>query len=76
MLFLAGFGLYSVIVDALLRRRAGVTFWATATVLRQGPVSFLLFVPVAVAVYVTSWTGWFATAGGYYRHWVEDRGTA
>jgi dolichyl-phosphate-mannose--protein O-mannosyl transferase len=74
--FLAGFGLYSVISDVFLRHRAGVTFYVSGTVIRQGPASLLLMVPLAIAVYVTSWTGWFATAGGYYRHWVEGGGKA
>ena len=46
--FLAAFGIYLVVVDALARRRAGVPFWLTGAVLKQGPVTFLLLVPVAV----------------------------
>ena len=38
-------------------------------------MTFLLMVPIALAVtYVASWTGWFVTKGGYYRHWAEDGG--
>ncbi len=70
--FLAAFGLYLVVVDALARKRAGVPFWITAAVLKQGPVTFLLLVPVASAVYLASWTGWLVTEGGYYRHWAEE----
>lgn len=64
---LAGFGLYLVVTDALARRRAGVVLWPTDAVLRQGPVSFLLLVGPAAAVYLASWTGWLVTAGGYDR---------
>jgi dolichyl-phosphate-mannose--protein O-mannosyl transferase len=64
---LAGFGLYVVVTDALARRRAGVVLWPSDAVLRQGPVSFLLVVVPAFAVYLASWTGWFVTAGGYDR---------
>ena len=74
--FVAAFGLYLVVVDALARRRAGVPFWLTAAVLKQGPVTFLLFVPVAVYVYFTSWTGWLVTDGGYYRGWADDPANA
>lgn len=74
--FVAAFGLYLVVVDALARRRAGVPFWLTAAVLKQGPVTFLLFVPVAVYVYITSWTGWLVTDGGYYRGWADDPANA
>lgn len=70
--FLAAFGVYLVVVDALARRRAGVPFWATAAILKQGPVTFLLYVPVAFVVYVASWTGWLVTDGGYARHWADD----
>jgi len=73
--FLAVFGIYTVVSDALLRRRAGVELWGTGAVLRQGPINFVLLVPLALAVYVTSWWGWFASDGGYYRHWAETVGT-
>lgn len=70
--FFAAFALYSVVSDALERRRAGVTFWASGTLFRQAPVSFVLTVPVAALVYVASWSGWLATDGGYYRQWAQD----
>lgn len=65
--FLAAFGLYVVVSDALARRRAGAPSWFVDAVLRQGPVSFVLLVPVAVATYVASWTGWLVTSGGWGR---------
>lgn len=64
---LAGFGLYVMVTDALARRRAGVVLWPTAAAFRQGPVSFVLLVFPALAVYLISWTGWLVTAGGYDR---------
>ncbi|WP_350349384.1 phospholipid carrier-dependent glycosyltransferase [Agromyces sp. G08B096] len=70
--FLAAFGLWLVVQDALARRRAGVPFWLSGALLKQGPVSFLLLVPVAAAVYLASWTGWILTDGGYARHWADD----
>lgn len=63
---LAGLGVYLVVTDALARRRAGVLLWPTDAV-RQGLATFLLFVPVAVLVYVASWTGWLVTDNGYDR---------
>lgn len=74
--FLAAFGLYIIVVDALARRRAGLHFWASAAVLKQGPVSFVLMVPLALLTFLVSWTGWFATAGGFYRHWASEAGNA
>jgi dolichyl-phosphate-mannose-protein mannosyltransferase len=74
--FLAAFGVYVVVVDALARRRAGVPFWLSAAVLKQAPATFLLMVPVAVATFLASWTGWFVTQGGFYRQWAESPGEA
>ncbi|BDZ63574.1 dolichyl-phosphate-mannose--protein mannosyltransferase [Agromyces mangrovi Wang et al. 2018] len=70
--FLAAFGLYLVLVDTLARRRLGVPFWLSGGILKQGPITFLLFVPVALVVYLASWTGWLVTDGGYYRQWAAD----
>ncbi|MBT2486858.1 MULTISPECIES: dolichyl-phosphate-mannose--protein mannosyltransferase [unclassified Microbacterium] len=64
---LAGLGLYVVVTDALARRRGGVVLWPTSAAFRQGPVSFVLVVFPALAVYLISWTGWLVTAGGYDR---------
>lgn len=65
---LAAFGVYLVVTDALLRRRLGVPMWPADAVLRQGPVTFVLLVPVAMVLYLVSWTGWLVTDGGYDRH--------
>lgn len=63
----AAFALLSVAADAVDRRRAGVTFWASGTLLRQAPVSFVLTVPAAAAAHLLTWWGWFTTTGGYGR---------
>jgi len=67
---LAAIGIYLVVTDALERRRLGIAFWPVDAV-RQGAVSFVLLVPVAVVVYLASWTGWLVTEGGYGRHTAE-----
>lgn len=64
---LAAIGVYLVVTDALERRRLGIPMW-TLDAVRQGAVSFVLLVPVAVVVYLASWTGWLVTDGGYDRH--------
>ena len=71
--FLAAFAVYTLAVDAVARRRAGVHFWASSAVLRQAPATFLLTVPIAVLAYVASWTGWFVTSGGYDRDWADNQ---
>ncbi len=74
--FLAIFGVYVVVGELLLRRQAGIEFWATGGILKQAPVTFLLLVPLAAAVYLATWVGWFATADGYHRRWIEGGGEA
>ena len=64
---LAALGIYLVVTDALARRRAGIRGWLPDAALRQGPATFLLLVPVAIIVYLTTWTGWLVTQGGYDR---------
>lgn len=74
--FLAGFAIYTLVVDALARRRAGILLWGSGTAFRQAPVTFLLTVPVALLAYLASWTGWFVTDNGYYRNWASEPGNA
>lgn len=64
---LAGLGIWLVVVDAIDRRRAGIRTAVPSAIVRQGPATFLLLVPVALALYLASWSGWFATQGGYGR---------
>lgn len=63
--FLAFFCLFTVGLDAATRKQAGVTQWLSGAVLKQGPVSFLLTVPVAGLVYLLSYAGWFITGKGF-----------
>jgi dolichyl-phosphate-mannose--protein O-mannosyl transferase len=69
--FLAFFAVYVVLVDVLARRRAGVSYWPEAGILKGGIVAFVLMVPVAFVVYVGTWAGWLLNPGGYYRDWVQ-----
>ncbi|NQX27167.1 phospholipid carrier-dependent glycosyltransferase [Microbacteriaceae bacterium VKM Ac-2854] len=66
--FLAAYGIYVVLVDALARRRAGVPFWGSGAVLKQGPIAFLTAVPIAFVAYLLTWSGWILTSGGQYRN--------
>jgi dolichyl-phosphate-mannose--protein O-mannosyl transferase len=69
--FLAFFAVYTVVVDAVARRRVGLPFWISGAVLKQGPATFLLMVPIALVAYVSTWAGWIFSSGGYYRHWAQ-----
>jgi dolichyl-phosphate-mannose--protein O-mannosyl transferase len=68
---LAAFGIWVVVTDALARRRAGVPMWPADAAFRQGPVAFVLLVPVAVVVYLASWISWLASDGGWERHALD-----
>ncbi|MGN6446115.1 dolichyl-phosphate-mannose--protein mannosyltransferase [Amnibacterium sp.] len=72
--FLAAFALYAAGSDLLLRRRAGIRRWYLGSLLKQAPVLFVSTVPVALVAYLLGWTGWFVTAGGYDRQFVQDGG--
>ncbi|MCU1551312.1 MAG: phospholipid carrier-dependent glycosyltransferase [Glaciihabitans sp.] len=74
--FLAGLAIYTLIVDAVARRHAGIPFWLSGTIFKQAPTSFILTVPIALAAYLTSWTGWFVTKGGYDRTYADVPGNA
>ncbi|MCX6502051.1 MAG: phospholipid carrier-dependent glycosyltransferase [Microbacterium sp.] len=64
---LAALGLYVVITDAVTRRRLRVTLWP-ADAIRQGLVAFVLLVPTAFVVYLSTWAPWLLSDGGYDRH--------
>ena len=74
--FLGAFGVYVVVTDVLMRRRAGIENSTASGVLKQGPIDFVLMVPIALAAYVATWSGWLLTKGGYYRDWVQTTADA
>ncbi|AZQ71989.1 MULTISPECIES: dolichyl-phosphate-mannose--protein mannosyltransferase [Streptomyces] len=84
-IYLAAFGLMIVLWDVGSRRLAGARRPWLSTLRRDVPWAFASTVPVAVGVYVASWTGWFTHSGtydktagwqhsGYNRHWAETEG--
>ena len=68
--FVAAFGLLTVAWDASARWRAGIPRWWQAAVLRDGPLAALALLPTALLTYLATWSGWFATSGGYHRQWA------
>ncbi|MFI1965637.1 dolichyl-phosphate-mannose--protein mannosyltransferase [Streptomyces pathocidini] len=69
---LAAFGLLTILWDAGARRTAGATRAYLSTARRDLLPAFASLVPVAVVTYVATWSGWFATQGGYFRDWASD----
>lgn len=65
--FLAAFGLYVVFSQALEnRKRSEANEWIVPSILLAA-MSFVLMIPIALATYLASWTGWLVTSGGYDR---------
>jgi dolichyl-phosphate-mannose-protein mannosyltransferase len=71
--FLAVFGVWSAVMDALDRRRSGYRSPWWGTLLSQAPVSFVLVVGPALIIYVASYAGWF---GGGWGSQVSSEGVA
>lgn len=70
--FIAVFGIMTVLWDAGARRAAGVRAWLPATLVRDAPLAAASVLVTAGAVYLASWTGWFLSDNGFYRHWAEE----
>ncbi len=70
--FLAVFGVMTVWWDLAARRAAGVQKWFASGLLRDGLPAFLILVPGTLAVYLASWSGWFASSDGWGRRWAAE----
>jgi len=70
--FVAVFLVMSVLWDMGARRGAGIRRWWWGAVLRDGIPAALMTVPVALAVYAVSWTGWFRADDSYLRQWGAE----
>jgi dolichyl-phosphate-mannose--protein O-mannosyl transferase len=72
--FLAFFAIMTLAWDIGSRRVAGARHPWLAVLRKDFGWSVLTMFPVALATYLATWTGWFATDKGYFRHWADDRG--
>lgn len=64
----------AVVFEVGARRSAGLRAPVRATLARSGVLLAATLVLLPFAVYVLSWTGWFLSDAGYYRHWATDPG--
>ncbi|MEV7088417.1 phospholipid carrier-dependent glycosyltransferase [Streptomyces sp. NPDC093085] len=71
---LAAFALMAVVWDVGARRTAGAVRPYRAVARRDIVPAFLSTVPVAIATYLASWTGWIVTDKGYFRNWATTAG--
>ncbi|MFC0675463.1 dolichyl-phosphate-mannose--protein mannosyltransferase [Brachybacterium hainanense] len=72
--FLAVFGIMTVLWDWWARRRIREDRWLANGFFRDAVPAFFAMVGTAALTYLASWTGWFASDKGYYRHWAEENG--
>jgi dolichyl-phosphate-mannose-protein mannosyltransferase len=70
--FFVAFGAYVILVDMMLRRRAGIRFWYSAGILKQLPATLLVTVPITLFTYLICFSGYFVTAGGYDRQYLAE----
>ncbi|WP_374112393.1 dolichyl-phosphate-mannose--protein mannosyltransferase [Streptomyces sp. CC210A] len=68
---MAAFGLLTVAWDVGARRVAGAHRPYRAVLRRDVLPAFVSVVPVALATYVASWTGWILSDKGYFRNWAS-----
>ncbi|MFE2537544.1 dolichyl-phosphate-mannose--protein mannosyltransferase [Streptomyces sp. NPDC059371] len=75
---LAAFCVMAVLWDVASRRVAGARSPYVAALKHDTGITFLATVPVALAVYLVSWTGWILSPdngkGGYFRNWAVTDG--
>ena len=69
--FLAFFALMSIAWDVGARRIVGVSRPFVSMVVKDAIPAFVSLVIVAAGVYLTVWTGWFRTTGGWDRTWAQ-----
>jgi len=74
--FVAAFGGLSVLWDVGARRQAGEPRPVRRVLRSDAGPAFLSIVGTALVTYLASWAGWFATAGGWDRHWAVGRSGA
>ncbi|MFF7470695.1 phospholipid carrier-dependent glycosyltransferase [Streptomyces sp. NPDC008092] len=75
---LAAFCVMAVLWDVGARKVAGARHPYKAALAHDTGITFLATVPVAIAVYLTSWIGWILSptdgTGGYFRNWAATDG--
>lgn len=71
---LACLGILTVVWDWWARRRIGERGWLANGLFRDAIPAFVAMVGSALVTYVASWSGWFASDKGFYRHWAETEG--
>jgi len=72
MYMIAAFCLLALAWDIGARRLAGAGRQSAWGIFTDGIPAFVSMVIVPAIVYVATWASWFATSGGYDRHWGAE----
>ncbi|MER7536098.1 phospholipid carrier-dependent glycosyltransferase [Streptomyces sp. NPDC097704] len=73
---MVAFGLLTVLWDVGARRTAGAVHPYLSVIKKDLVPAFVSVVPVAIATYLATWTGWLVSDKGYFRHWAEEHDKA
>nr|WP_206325437.1 MULTISPECIES: phospholipid carrier-dependent glycosyltransferase [unclassified Streptomyces] len=73
LVFIAAFGLMTVLWDVGARRTAGAVRPYVAVLKKDVLPAFVSTVPVALAAYLATWSGWLASDKGYFRNWAAEQ---
>ncbi|GIH91626.1 dolichyl-phosphate-mannose--protein mannosyltransferase [Planobispora siamensis] len=69
--FLAAFAIMSLVWDAGARRAVGLRNPYGGALNKDAPTALLAMGLIPAVTYIASWTGWFASAGGWGRNWEQ-----
>ncbi|MBK9738231.1 MAG: phospholipid carrier-dependent glycosyltransferase [Actinobacteria bacterium] len=70
--YVAFFIALTLIWDVSARRVVGVRRPWVATIVRDAPATGISMLAIIAVVYVSTWSGWLLTDGGWARGWADD----
>lgn len=70
--FFAAFALFSVLLDAWERHKAGYRMWLLSGIWKDGLPTALVMVPIWAGTYLASWTNWFMHSDSYMHNWAAE----
>ncbi|MEU3428402.1 dolichyl-phosphate-mannose--protein mannosyltransferase [Streptomyces gardneri] len=70
---MVAFGLMTVLWDVAGRRTGGAVRPYLSVIKKDLVPAFVSVVPVAIATYLATWTGWLVSDKGYFRDWAAKQ---
>lgn len=65
-------GLMVFLWETNARRILGTRNWISSGIYRCGIPAFFTLIPISFLTYLSCWSNWFLTSGGYYRQWATQ----